>query len=189
MATTRRAMQMISTMSTDLELVAEVLASDSDAAAALAFTLLRGTLTEDHLVMLANLRTLVAEMPKTPFRTGTALDILERASNYEYTGRSYRRVFESAHGVFGLEFLGDGNLCEAIVVHTPTSRFSIGAAPFGLDEITLHVLVNHTILLDAVLEGLELLGHPLTPRIYVTSDDFLAEHLAAAAFTAYGEIA
>ena len=189
MATTRRAMQIIGTLRSDLELVGEVLAARSDAEAALAFTLLRGTLAEPHLVMLANLRGIVAEMPKTPFRTGQPLEILGRVSGYEYTGRSYRRAFESAHGVFGLEFLGDGNLCEAIVVHTPTSRFSMGAAPFGLDEVTLNVLVNHTILLDAVLEGLELLGHPLTPRIYMSADDFVSEHMAAAAFSEYGQIA
>jgi hypothetical protein len=166
----------------DIDLTTALVASASDTEAVIALSLLRDTLSDSQLVLLANLRELLLELPQTPFRTGHALEILARAGLYEDTGRSYRRLFESNHGVFGLEFLGRGNTCLGILVHTPASRFMLrGDAGHRFDSETLEVLVNHAILLDAVIEGVELLGMSLDPKIYLSVEDFLAEKSAAAA--------
>lgn len=188
MADTRRALEQIP-RDLDFDLVEALLTSRSDAEAVLAYGVLREALTDRALVMLANLREIIALLPDGPFRAGHGLDTLEEAGDYEPTGRSYRRLFESEHGIFGLEFVGEGTLCEAIVVHTAGSRFALhGSVDSAIDHEMMLVFVNHEILLDAILEGLQLLGHVLEPPIYVSVDDFPAEHGAAAAARALDEL-
>jgi hypothetical protein len=167
-------------MRADPLLASSVLSAPSEAEALVAFSLLREKLSEDELVQLANLRALLAELPATPFRTGESLEILERAGRYEYTGRSYRRVFDGAQGVFGVEFLGQVNTCEGIVVHTPTGRLTFGAGNVCSDESALRLLVEEAVVLDAVLEALATLGCPLDPPIYLSVDDFVGEHAGPA---------
>ena len=179
-------MYALETAEADIDLTTSLVASESDTEAVIAFSLLRGTLSDAQLVLLANLRELLRELPAAPFRTGEGLQMLSRAGHYEDTGRSYRRMFQSDHGVFGLEFLGRGNTCLGIVVHTSASRFMmLGDRDRRFDSETLELLVNHAILLDAMIEGIELLGMPLTPKIYLSVDDFLAENSAAAAKDAF----
>jgi len=180
-------MHNIQSSQADFDLIMSLLSTPSRAEAAISFSLLRGTIEDRHLVMLVNLREVLHEIPEAPFRTGEPLEVLARAGAYESTDRSYRRLFESAHGVFGLEFLGEANTCAGIVVHTAVRRYSL-CDPDSIDETLVALFVLHTILLDAILEALELLGCPLDPRIYVTADDFLAEHGAAAATEAFGEL-
>lgn len=182
-------MQEIDIDSVDLDLVEELLLSRSDADAAMAYTALRPVLPSRSLVMLANLREVIATLPAAPFQAGTGLDALTTAGGYEHTGHSYRRVFESEHGVFGLEFVGGGTMCEGVVVHTAASRFSLhGDEATVLDTDILRVFVHHEILLDAVLEALQLLGYVFEPPIYVTPDDFINEHGAKAAGRAFQEL-
>ena len=173
----------------DPELLASLLSANSDAEATVAFALLRDALTDRELIEIANLRELLNELPTEPFRTGESLEILQRAGGYEFTGRSYRRVFDSSQGVFGLEFLGEVRDCEGIVVHTPQGRRKLcSAGEARIDESLLPLLVDHGILLDAILEALELLGSPLDPPIYVTADDFVAEHSACTMSAAIGDL-
>ncbi len=187
MPDTRRAIEQIPE-DLDFELVETLLTSRSDAEAVLAYGVLRSLLPERALVMLANLREVIALLPEEPFLTGNALEVLE-AAGYEATGRSYRRLFESDHGVFGLEFVGEGTLCEAIVVHTTACRFALhGDVDSMIDHDMLLVFVSHRVLLDAILEGLQYLGHVLEPPIYVSVDDFPAEHGAAAAARALDDL-
>ena len=162
----------------DPDLVASVLSSASDAEASVAFSLLRYSMSDRELLQIANLREVLRLLPTRPFRTGESLELLERAGSYEYTGHSYRRAFDSAGGgVFGVEFAGEGHSCRAIVIHTPHGRFPLAETDEAtVNESLLPLLVRHGILLDAILEALELLGCPLAPTIYVTPDDFLAEH-------------
>jgi hypothetical protein len=189
MADTRRAMHAITISAADPTLTAALLSADSDADAVYAFSLLRTTIPEEHLLMLANLRELLFELPEPPFRVGEDLELLARAGGYEDTGRSFRRRFDSVNGVFGLEFLGRTKLCEGIVVHTPSSRQMLrGAEGYRLDEELVGLFVSERILLDALLDALALLGLPMSPAIYVTADDFLAEHGAEAAAKAFGEL-
>lgn len=177
MATTRKAMRTIESINADPELLASVLVARSESEATVAATLLRYSLPDSELLQLVNLRELLRILPTGAFRTGEALDILERAAGYEHTGRSYRRVFESAQGVFGVEFLGGGHSCRGIVVHTPVGRQPLaGGRRSMIREELLPVLVEHAILLDAILEALELLGTPMNPTIYLAVDDFIAEH-------------
>jgi hypothetical protein len=172
----------------DAELVRSLLGADSEAEATIAFTLLRGTIEDSELLLLANLREVLAELPPMPFRTGEALDLLSRAGGYEDTGRSYRRLFVAGPGVFGIEFVGSGHWCSEIAVHTPDARRSLRADNGDLDRNMLALFVGHGILLDAVLEALGLLGWPLQPTIYLTADDFLADHGAAMASRAIDEL-
>jgi len=181
MPDTRRALGQIPD-DLDFDLVETLLTSRSDAEAVLAYSVLRDVLPERACVMLANLREVIGLLPDGPFITGQGLDTLQTAGEYEPTGRSYRRLFESDHGIFGLEFVGGGTLCEAIIVHTATSRFALhGDVNSTMDHEMLLVFINHDVLLDAILEALQLLGHVLEPPIYVTGEDFPAEHAAAAA--------
>jgi hypothetical protein len=189
MADTRRAMHVITASNADPELVAALLSADSDSDAVVSFSLLRGTIPDDDLLMLANLRELLFEIPEAPFRAGDDLGLLARGGAYEDTGRSYRRVFESDHGVFGLEFVGRGKRCDGIFVHTPACRMQLGpSGSYRLDSELITLFVRHRILLDALLEGLAMLGLPLSPAIYMTVDDFLAEHGTAAATEAFSEL-
>jgi hypothetical protein len=188
-ATTRRVMQTLGAADVDFELVSSLLSASSDAEATVAFTLLRDALSDRELIEIANLRELLNELPTEPFRTGESLEMLQRAGGYEFTGRSYRRLFDSSQGVFGIEFLGEVRDCEAIVVHTPQGRRRLcSAGGTRVDESLLPLLVNHGILLDAILEALELLGSPLDPPIYVTANDFLAEHGAGTMRDAIGSL-
>lgn len=173
----------------DLELASTLVSARVDADALIAFSLLRGTTSDAHLVMLANLRELLLVMPEAAFHTACDLDILSRGCDYEDTGRSYRRRFESDHGVFGLEFMGRGNYCEGVLVHTPASRFELyGHGYHELNAETLAIFANHAILLDAVIDGLEQLGWPLEPKIFLGVEDFIAEYAAEAAANAVQEL-
>lgn len=188
MPDTQRALEQIPD-DLDFELIETLLTSRSDAEAVIAYGLLRENLPERALLMLANLREVIALLPEAPFISGTGLDALERAADYEFTGRSYRRLFESDHGLFGLEFVGEGTLCESIVVHTATSRYALrGDVHVTIDHQMLLVVVNHHVLLDAILEGLQTLGYVLEPPIYVTVDDFPNEHGTSAAVQALGDL-
>jgi len=189
MADTRRAMHAITDSGADPQLVAALLSAVSDSDAVVSFSLLRGTIPDEQLVMLANVREVLFELPEQPFRTGVDLALLARTGEYEDTGRSYRRRFEGTHGVFGLEFVGRGNLCDRIVLHTPASRFELHPkGGYCLDAETITLFVHHRIMLDALLEALELLGITLAPVFYVTAEDFLAEHRAAAAAEAFDKL-
>lgn len=189
MADTRRAMQLITASDADPELVEALLSAVSDADAVVSFSLLRTTIPESDLLMLANLREVLFELPESPFRTGDDLELLARGGEYEDTGRSYRRLFESEHGVFGLEFTGRGKHCEGIFVHTPACRMQLSpAGRLRLDPEMITLFARHRILLDALLDALALLGTPLCPAIYVSADDFLLEHGAAAATEAINEL-
>lgn len=180
MASTRNAIRTIESAHADPELVTSLLASKSDAEASVAFSLLRYSVSDRELVQMANLREVLHLLPTGSFRTGEPLELLERISGYEFTGRSYRRVFESGGGrVFGVEFVGQGNECRCVVIHTPKGRLPLAGGDWAtVNESLLPLLLRHTMLLDAILEALELLGSPLAPPIYVTADDFLAEHRA-----------
>ena len=73
-------------------------------------------------------------------------------------------------------------------MHTPEARRSLRNGDGDLDRNMLALFVGHRILLDAVLEALGLLGWPLQPTIYLTADDFLADHGAAMASQAIDEL-
>ncbi len=189
MADTRRAMQVITMSDADPELVAALLSARSDSDAVVSFSLLRGTIPDAELLMLLNLREVLFELPQVPFRVGEDLELLASSGAYEDTGRSYRRRFKSGHGVFGIEFVGRNRQCEGIFVHTPASRMRLGpSGDYRLDAEMIAVFVYHRIVLDALLDALALLGLPLAPVIYVSADDFLVEHGAAAASQAFGEL-
>lgn len=187
MASTRRAMRTLEASKADPELVASVLVARSDSEATVAFSLLRYSLSDSELVQLANVREVLRVLPIGPFRTGESLEILGRGAGYEFTGRSYRRAFDSSHSAFGVEFLGEAHDCHGIVIHTPAGRRALaGVESFGIDRNLLPLLVKHAILLDAILEALELLGCPLDPVIYVSPDDFIAEHGGGSAADMFG---
>lgn len=189
MPDTQRAIKHIDLDCVDLDLVETLLLSRADSDAALAYSMLRPVLPSRSLVMLANLREVIAAMPDAPFLAGTGLDALATVGGYEYTGHSYRRLFESDTGVFGLEFMGDGTYCDGIVLHTAVSRFALhGNQSSVLDHAVLKVFVQHETILDSVLEALQILGYALEPPIYVTPDDFVNEHGAAAAGQALSDL-
>ena len=170
-------MRSIQSSQADPDLLNSLLSSRSESEAAVAFSLLRYSISEPELVQLANLREIIRLLPTSPFRTGESLEILERTASYECTGRSYRRAFESAKGVFGVEFVGTDHACRGIAIHTPCGRkMLVGNDCEIVDESLLPLIIEHRILLDAILEALEMLGCALVPPIYLSADDFIAEH-------------
>ncbi len=169
-------MHLLEDSGADADLARQLLTSDSGAEASIAFTLLTGVVDDADLMMLANLRAVLAELPPTPFRSGEPLEMLSRAGRYEDTGRSYRRLFETSASVFGVEFVGRGHECVDIAVHTPEARRSLRVESGEFDSHMVAIFVENSILLDAVLEALELLGWPMEPAIYLSADDFLADY-------------
>lgn len=189
MPSTDRALRMIEASRADLDLVSSLLGSPSDAEAAMALGMLRGQLNDPELVALTNLRELIMELPEAPFRTGLDLAILVTLAGYEDTGHSYRALHESDHGLYGLEFVGRGNRCERILIHTAGGRFDLcGEGEDALDPTMLALLMSHPTILDRVLEALEHLGIPLEPTFYLSVEDFLSEHRAAAASEVLGSL-
>ena len=188
MADTRRVMHVLEGSGADAGLVSSLLVAKSESEAAIAFTLLRGTVDDRELLLLVNLREVLAELPPAPFRSGEELQVLARAGGYEDTGRSYRRLFETSAGVFGVEFVGRGHECSQIAIHTPEARRSLWTDDGDLDWRMLSLFVQHGILLDAVLEALGLLGWPMEPTIYLTADDYLDDHGAAMASKVIDEL-
>lgn len=181
MASTRHAMHALEDERVDYGLASTLVSASSESDALIAFSLLRGAISDRHLVMLVNLRELLLEMPTCPFSTPCDLEILARACGYEDTGRSYRRGFESNHGVFGLEFVGRLRTCEAILVHTPLSRFDLYKnGDHELDAETLTIFAHHATLIDAAIEALQQMGLSLDPKFYLSAEDFLREHQDAA---------
>lgn len=189
MADTKRVIRTIEPSEKDLDLVELLLTSLSAGEAVMAYSLLRDTLPSSALIALANLREIIAEIPETPFNAGTGLDALVSAAGYEPTGHSYRKMFEGEHGVFGLEFFGEGTRCDGIAVHTETSRLYLhGDQRSRIDHLMLEIIVSYPELLDEILEGLQVLGIALEPRIYLTDSDFPAEHAASAAGQVMGDL-
>jgi len=188
-ADTKRALHEIDVSPADLELIETLLTTRSQADAVFAYSMLRQVLPSRSLVMLANLREVIAALPDPPFKTGTGMDALASAGGYENAGHSFRRLFDSDNGMFGLEFVGGGTLCEGIVVRTATSRFVLhGCEASSLEHDLLGVLLSHEALLDVVIEGLQVLGYEFEPDIYVTPDDFIFEHGTTAASEALGNL-
>lgn len=188
MPDTQRVLSIVDMKQGDFDLTETLLTSRSPADALLAYSMLRATHPVLPLVMFANLREIIAELPETPFGTGDGMEVLAQTAGYEFTGRSYRRLFETGSALFGLEFLGDGKLCEGIVVHTATSRLVLrGDEDSVIDHALVAALVNQPTLLDAILEALQVLEHPLEPRIYLTVDDFIDEYASSAASSAFAD--
>jgi len=180
MPQTRRVFDMLENLVADPDLVRALLTSRSTSRARSAYTALRAAVPDGALVMLANLREVIAEIPETPFLTGHPIEGLEHLGDYERCEHSYRRVFESERGVFGLEFMGEGTNCEAIVVHTASERFALGGDVDSIiDQRVYRAALEHRTLVDEVLRALQVLGVPLDPRVYVSVDDFSAEYAAA----------
>lgn len=189
MPDTQRAMHEIDIESVDVDLVEALLLARPDSEAVIAYSALRGVLPARTLVMLANLREVIAALPDAPFLAGTGLDTLARVCGFEFTGHSYRRLFESDLGLYGLEFMGDGTFCDGVVLHTSGSRFALHGDPASvLDHEILEVFVRHATVLDNVLEALQALGYVFEPPIYVTPDDFVAEHGAKAAGQMFNDL-
>jgi hypothetical protein len=182
MPKTRRVFDMIETLAADPDLVRDLLVSRSTLDAGMAYTSLRGVIPDGALLMLANLREVIAEIPETPFLTGHAIEVLALTADYERCDDSYRRLFETERGGFTLEFIGQGTECEAIVVHAGACRFDVaGDMDYTLDSDVLDVAFEHRCVVDEILRALQALGVPLDPRVYVTPDDFTAENAGSAA--------
>jgi len=182
MPKTRRVFDMIETLAADPDLVRDLLASRSMLDAGMAYTSLRGVIPDGALLMLANLREVIAEIPETPFLTGHPIEVLERTAEYERCDDSYRRFFDTERGGFTLEFIGQGTECEAIIVHAGACRFNVaGDMDYMLDTDVLDVVLEQRCVVDEIIRALQALGVPLDPRVYVTPDDFTTENAGSAA--------
>ena len=136
---------------------------------------------DGSLVMLANLREIIAEIPETPFLTGQPIEVLELVAGYERCVNSYRRLFEGEGGVSH----------SSSSAREPSARRSSSRSGRPLqsgrrhgvmiDPEVLDLALEHRTLIDEILRALQALGVALDPRVYVTPDDFTAENAAGAA--------
>lgn len=173
---------------TDRALVAEVLSAVDEGQAAFALTLLRETLSERSVTVLANLREVMRCVPSIPFLTSNSIDALG-ALGYEATSRSLRRVYDDGGEVFGLEFLGQGKVVEAIVIHTRDGRHCLRACEdLIVDEGVAHVMVVDSGLSLGLLEALHTLGVCCEPKFWKSSVEYFDNHAANAAGRALGEL-
>lgn len=170
------------TSGTDAELVRILLSARSTAEANLAFIILRGSMPEEPVILIANLREMLSELPYPPFAAGAELSILERVLGYEATAHSYRREFESENGFFGLEFVGDGNRVDAIVLHAPGYRVELHSQDEEiLDRGALDLLLKHDALTNRLVEALHTLGVSFSPKFYLSASDYVVENGASLA--------
>ena len=162
----------------DLALQAVVSNARSMAEVQLAMGALKDLSTEREILRLVNTREALLEIPLPPFGTGGEISILARVSGSECTGRSYRNEFLSPDGYFGLEFIGDGNRVDSIVVHAPGVR--AGLADGEPDEIVppvvLDLVFGHDMFLDSLVDALRILGVSYLPRFHMGLDEFMLEH-------------
>ena len=165
MPKTRRVFDMIETLAVDPDLVRDLLLSRSMLDAAAAYTSLRGVVPDGALLMLANLREVIAEIPETPFLTGQPIEILEHVADYERCVNSYRRAYRGrTQAGFTLEFIGQGTECEAIVIEVGASRFNLaGDMEYMIDPEVLDLALEHRTLIDEILRALQTLGVALDP--------------------------
>ena len=179
MPKTRRVFDMVDTLPADPDLVRTLLISRSTSKAAAAFCALRGVVPDTALLMLVNMREIIAEIPETPFLTGHPLDALESLDGYTRVEYSYRRTFEYDRGGFTVEFAGQGTECESIVIETGSRRLTLaGDMDSLIDEEAFGLALEQHALFDEILRALQTLGVPLDPRVFVSPDDVTAEYAA-----------
>lgn len=172
----------------DRALVADTLSASDDASATLALHLLRGALSERSLVVLANLREVLRVLPGIPFFTLRPLSCLE-SLGYEATPRSYRQIFDTEASLFGIELVGQGQVVEALVIHTSDGRHTLGTPPDPIvDDEVARVMICDPGLALRLLEALEELGLGVEPHPYAQLDEYLSVHGAQAAGLAFGEL-
>lgn len=183
MPRTSRVFDMIERLPVEMEYVESLLNSRSEVEATCAYSHLRAVLTEPEVVALANLREVLAEIPETPFMTAEPLDVLVEKCGFERSERSYRRLYDTGLGVFGIEFRGDHSLCERIVVHTADGACVTtgGDVDCIVDPCVLHAAFTHHALIDEIVGALNMLGVGPEPRVYLVAEDFSAAHAAGAA--------
>ena len=180
MLTTRTDIAHLLTASPEAELARMVVNARSAAEMQLALGVLRAELPESELLDLANVRESLADIPVPVFRTGAELSILERAAGWECEGRSFRTERSSGAGLFGLEFVGDGNAVEEMAVWADGGRLVLHGEDSGefVSQPVLDLMFEHDTLLDAVVEALRLLGVGYLPRFHMSLEEFTLENVA-----------
>ncbi len=159
------------------ELVRVLLNSRSRAEANLAVTLLGDHLPERDIVHIANIRELIAELPIPPFAVPWELGMLRRILGYESSTDGVRMAFDCDGGVFGIEFLGEGNSVQRIALLTVAGRVELASADQEiLNPKAVELLFIYEELADRLVEALTVLGLTLSPRFYMSVKDYVYEN-------------
>ncbi len=151
--------------------------SRSAAEANLALALLREQIPDAGLVEMANIRELLAAIPIPPFATGCELTMLARVLDYEVTDTGVRQAFDSDEGVFGLEFVGEGNRIDKILALTVAGRAEIIAAEDELlGDRAVEMILHYGAIADRLIEAMLVLGVQFSPRFYLSVSDYVMEN-------------
>lgn len=170
------------------ELLAIIMTAETDAEALIALSLLRSEVPDEQVLNLLNLRELVRSLPAAAMVLPLNLEVLA-GDAYEYTGHSMRRAFEGAAGPFGLEFVGQSNVCDRIVLHTAGGLYEItGGQHADPCAHVLRFIVADDRLYDALAEAIASLGLTTPPERISQVDAFAKSHAAAAATEALHEL-
>lgn len=159
------------------DLVRVLVNASSSVEAGLALAALRDSLPEADLVLLCNLRELFVEISTTPVSVPFELDVLERVRDYEHVGCSWRTECIGAHGVAGLEFIGEGNRVDAIMLHLFTGRIPLLTCDEDLvNPKAIDALFANEDLAEELVESLRSLGLGVSPRFYLSVTDYVVEN-------------
>lgn len=161
------------------DLVTVLVNSRSKLEANLAVVMLRDLIPESELVGLCNLRELLAAIPVAPFVCASELGSLERVLGYTHFKGSWSRLVRGSGTLAGLEFVGDGNRVDEIVLHVGHQRIALSAGDTDfIDADVVDILLRIGSLGTALVEGLRVLGTDISPPFYLSVTDYVVENAA-----------
>ncbi len=162
------------------DLVRVLVNSRSAVEASLAVVMLRDRMSERDLVSLCNLRELIAVLPAVPFTAPSELSALERMLGYERIGASFSLVVRRERALWGLEFVGDGNRVDSIVLHAENVRIPLAIHDGDfIDPAAIDALLADEVLGTALVDALHALGVDISPKFYMSVTDYVLENTVA----------
>jgi len=163
------------------DLVCVLVNSRSSAEAALAASILRLRVPDAHIVSLCNLRELLSEIASTPLVVPERLEMLGRLLGYQRDGDSWSLRMGGCDRARMIEFIGDGNRVDTIVLHAGDLKIPLTGVDSDFHSTeAAQALLADTEWCDGLLEALSALGLPVTPRFYMSVNDYMSEHAGAA---------
>lgn len=163
------------------DLVRVLLNSRSAAEASLAVVMLRDRMSERDLVSLCNLRELISVLPSVPFTAPSELSILSRTLGYKQVGMAFSLAVCEPREFPRLEFVGDGNRVDSIVLHTANARIPLAVCDGDfLDPAAIDAMLADEMLGPALVGALHVLGVEISAKFYMSVTDYVLENTVAA---------
>lgn len=161
------------------ELLRILLNAASAAEADFALHILRDLMSDKDLLAAVNIREALRELPACPSPMAVDMQTLIRVARLARDRSAWYRWFDDPGGDFGIEVLGDGNLCYDIIISvgarnvfwTPHPRNGAIIHPDALD-----LVMTHETLLQEMIGMNVAMGLPFSPTFYLSLDDWMLEY-------------